>query len=156
MASVQMEMNKAHAIDNNTLLGEVCRHLSQGKRVKLRAKGNSMRPFINGNEDILLLAPASDLHKGKIVLAHIDGKRYVIHRIIRIKGDNFTLMGDGNLYEKEICSRTDIYGTVVTVIRNGKESHIGLSGGCMYARLWRLLLPIRRLKIKILNKIEWK
>ena len=115
-----------------------------------------MHPFIHGNEDIILLAPLTDLHKGNIVLALIDGKRYVIHRIIRINGDNFTLMGDGNLYGKERCSRADIYGTVVTVIRNGKERNIGLSGVCIYARLWRLILPLRRLKIKILNKIERK
>ena len=147
-------MNKPRAIDNDILLGEICLHLSQGKKVKLRAKGNSMRPFIHGNEDILLLTPASAFHKGDIVLAHIDGKKYVIHRIIKLRGDKITLMGDGNLYETEECLRSNIYGKVESVIRKGKENKIMSPYTILKANIWRNLLPIRRVKTKISNLIK--
>ena len=149
-------MNKPHTIDNDILIGEICLHLSQGKRVKLRAKGNSMRPFIHGHEDILLLAPSDILRKGDVVLARIDGKRYVIHRIIGLRGDRITLMGDGNLYETEECSRSDIYGIVESVIRDHNVYHTGSLKERISAMAWRSLLPLRRLKVKITKKIKQK
>ncbi|MDE6511163.1 MAG: S24/S26 family peptidase [Muribaculaceae bacterium] len=149
-------MNKPRAIDNDVLLSEICHHLSQGKKVKLRAKGSSMWPFIHGNEDTLLLTPVSTLSKGDIVLAHIDGKRYVIHRIIGIIGDKITLMGDGNLYETEECSRSDIYGKIESVIRDGKVNDLGSPKARLSAIIWRSLLPLRRLKLKLSNMIKRK
>ena len=149
-------MNKPRAIDNETFLREVCLHLSQGKSVRLRAKGNSMRPFIHGGNDILLLVPSESLSKGDVVLARIDGKRYVIHRIIEINGDKFTLMGDGNLYEKEQCLRSDIYGTVESVIREGRKHNLRSGKARLYATAWRCLLPLRRLNHKLSNSFKRK
>ena len=113
-----------------------------------------MRPFIHGNKDTLLLIPVSTLSKGDIVLAHIDGKRYVVHRIVELNENTFTLMGDGNLYEKETCSRSDIYGVVGSIIRDGEERSLISKKVHMQARMWRLLLPLRRLKAKISYKIN--
>lgn len=146
-------MNEPRAIDNNTLLGEICTLLSQGKKVKLRAKGNSMRPFIHGSEDILVLAPSGTLHKEDVVLARIDGQRYVVHRIVGLNDDKVTLMGDGNLYRTEKCSKSDIFGTVECVIRKGKEYSIVSLNARFSAKVWRLILPLRRLKFRISNKI---
>lgn len=147
-------MNDPRTIDNDILIGEICLHLSQGKKVKLRAKGSSMWPFIHGNEDTLLITPASTLSKDDIVLAHIDGKRYVVHRIVEMSENIITLMGDGNLYEKETCTCSDIYGAVASIIRDGKELSLISKNAHMLARIWRLLLPIRRLKAKISYKIN--
>lgn len=149
-------MNELRTIDNDTLLGEICILLSQGKRVKLRAKGNSMRPFIHGNEDLLLLVPSDNLRKGDVVLARIDGKRYVVHRIIGMRGERITLMGDGNIYETEECSRSNIYGIVESVIRKGKVHNIGSQYAIFSAKAWRFLLPLRRLKLKLSNRIKCK
>lgn len=149
-------MNDTRTIDNDTLLGEICLHLSNGKSVKLRAKGNSMRPFIHGNKDILLLTPSDSLHKGDVVLARIDGKRYVIHRIIGIRNDKITLMGDGNLYDSEVCSRSEIFGTVVRIIRERKEYNMTSHYALLCAKAWRFTLPLRRIKTKISNTINRK
>lgn len=146
-------MNDIRTIDNDTLLGEICSLLSQGKSVKLRAKGNSMQPFIHGNEDILILTPSDFFSMGDVVLAKIEEKRYVVHRIIKIKGDRITLMGDGNLYETEVCTQTDIFGSVKSVIRNGKERNLNSLENRLSAMAWRCLLPLRRLKLKLSNRI---
>lgn len=149
-------MTDARTIDNDTLLGEICILLSQGKKVKLRAKGNSMKPFIHENEDILVLAPLDSVRKGDVVLARIDGERYVVHRIVGLKDDKVTLMGDGNLYGTEECSRPDIYGTVECVIREGKVHNVVSRNAILSAKIWRLVLPLRRLKVKISNWIKRK
>ena len=147
-------MTETRSIDNDILLGEICLHLSEGKSVKLRAKGNSMRPFIHGAKDILVLSPADSLRKGDIVLAHINGTRYVVHRVIDIKDDSITLMGDGNLYENERCSRQDVYGIVEKIIRGGKERYVNSTYSRIMAQAWRMLLPARRVKAKLTNLIE--
>ena len=167
-------MNERRIIDNKVLLGEVCQMLSQGKRVKLRAKGDSMRPFIIGEDDLLILAQPTQLRKYDVVLARIEGNReggeeiegtgikrsgiegerdkkyrYVIHRIIGINGERFTLMGDGNLNAVEECCRGEIFGIVEGIIRAGKEQSLTSRGARCRAITWRALLPLRRLKSKI-------
>ena len=149
-------MNNPLIIDNETLLGEICILLSQGKKVKLRAKGNSMRPFIHGNKDILVLAPLDFLSMGDVVLARVDEKRYVVHRIIGMRGDIITLMGDGNLYETERCTRSDIFGSVKSIIRDGKERDLNSPKNRLRAMVWRSLLPLRRLKLKLSKRIMRK
>lgn len=119
------------------MLGEVCALLAEGKRVRFRAKGGSMRPLIRGDEDLLVLAPFTALQKGDVVLARTGGGGYVVHRITGISGDRITLMGDNNLRYTEECSRTDIYGKAVAVIRNGRERSLTSFRSMLYARLWR-------------------
>lgn len=131
------------SIANEVMLGEVCALLAEGKRVRIRAKGGSMRPLIRGDEDTLVLAPVTALRKGDVVLARIGGCGYVVHRIVGIDGDRVTLMGDGNLYRTEDCSRTDIYGKAVAVIRNGKERSLTSFRAMLHARIWRRICIIK-------------
>lgn len=138
-------------IANEVMFGEVCALLAEGKRVKLLAKGSSMRPLIRGDEDKLVLAPVNALRKGDVVLARINSSGYVVHRIVAIDGDMITLMGDGNLYLTEKCSRTDISGIAVAVIRNGRERSLTSFRAMLYVRLWRWMLPCRRIIRRILT-----
>ena len=84
-------------IANEILLEEVRRLLMKGNNVTIRAKGNSMLPFITGGKDRVTLAPSKELRTGDIVLAEITPGHYVLHRIVSLDGDSVTLMGDGNL-----------------------------------------------------------
>lgn len=54
-------------VSNEVLLPEVAKLLDEGRKVTIKAKGNSMLPFMVG------------------------------HRIIKIDGEKVILMGDGNL-----------------------------------------------------------
>ena len=131
-------------IDNDVLLEEVCRMLAHGKKVRLRAKGNSMKPFIYGDSDVLEISPIISLRKGDIVLAKVAGNRYVIHRLVKINDDNIVLMGDGNLLGQEICHQNEVFGIVENCFRNGRKLNL-MSVGMRLAGLgWHLSLPIRR------------
>ncbi|MDE6680343.1 MAG: S24/S26 family peptidase [Muribaculaceae bacterium] len=142
-------MNKPHTIPNEVLLGQVCAMLAEGRKVKLRAKGNSMRPFIHGDEDTLVLAPVSVLRPWDIVLARTCESNYVVHRIISIKNGRVTLAGDGNLYRREECDITDVFGIVVTLIRSGRERSLTSFHTRLYAFSRYCLLPVRRVIWKI-------
>lgn len=140
-------------VDNDVLLSEVCRHLAAGNKVKLRAKGDSMNPCIRGGSDIMVIAPANTLHKGNIVLAKVNGDKFVVHRIIRIDGCHIVLRGDGNLSGHESCDTPDVYGIVESVIRNGKMLSLTSFQCRALAIVWALSLPLRRILYKIRNRL---
>ena len=132
-------------LPNEVLLSEVERMLAAGRDVVLVPKGRSMLPFIRGEVDKVLLqrVPQSQLKVGNIVLAHV-GERYVMHRIIDLKGDQMTLMGDGNLRGTELTMRSEVAGVVMEIITPDGRHRKPTSGW-----LWRRLLPIRKYLLKI-------
>ena len=131
-----------HPIANDVLLAEVCAALAAGKQVRLRAKGHSMRPLIRGDSDTLVLMPPGVLRKGDVVLARVSDGSYVVHRIVGMRGDRITRMGDANLYRTEECRRNDICGKAVGVIRDGKQRSLTSFGAKLHIRLWRWLRMI--------------
>lgn len=146
-------MNERHAIPNALLLGEVSALLAEGRKVKLRAKGGSMRPFIRGGEDILVLAPPTRLRTGDVVLARRGADEYVLHRIVRMTAGRIVLAGDANLYLREECRPEDICGKAETLVRHGRQYSLASPSARLCARLWHGLLPFRRLGWKIRTMI---
>lgn len=131
-------------IPNDILLGETAGLLAQGESVILKAVGNSMLPFIRGGKDNVLLSPPFHVERGQIALVCLPDGRYILHRIIRIKGENITLMGDGNIRQIEHCTLSDIKGIVTRVIHAKGETDCTSPAERLKARTWFLLRPIRR------------
>ena len=84
-------MTEKRVIPNEILLGEVTSLLAEGQEVVLLTKGGSMMPFLRSERDSVALRKLEKVEVGDIVLAHLGGGRYVLHRIIAIDGDNVTL-----------------------------------------------------------------
>lgn len=124
--------------------------LSEGKMVQLAPKGISMLPFIRGDCDKVLVRKEETVSVGDIVLVVYRGNM-LLHRVYAINGTQVTLMGDGNLKGTEKVALDEVLGTVLQIIKpNGRYRKPGK------AWLWRHLLPVRRIPLKIdrkLNKI---
>ena len=136
-------------IENDILIPELARLLSEEKEVRFTPSGVSMRPFIEGDKDSVVLAPLGRLPKiGDILLARVTGyagrRTYVLHRLIRIEGEIYILQGDGNLSGEEQCRLEDIIGRVIR-IESPKGSRKPLTRG----RIWHALLPVRSFLLKI-------
>lgn len=131
-------MAETRTLPTSVLCGEVSALLAEGKKVELKTKGASMRPFIEGDRDSVVLERRDSCKVGDIVLAQIRKDVYVLHRVFAVDGDSITLMGDGNVRGTEHCKISDICGTVTTIITPKRSIKPG-SG-----RVWRLLLPVRR------------
>lgn len=139
---------KKMILPNDILLGEASDLLAKGVEVILMTKGNSMLPFIRGEKDSVKLRRMDKVSVCDVVLARIDGRRYVLHRVIAIDGDNVTLMGDGNLKCTESCTLSDIVGTAVGIVRP--------SGKCVKVnngKIWRMLRPFRRYILAIYRRV---
>lgn len=101
------------------LLREMCACLASGKSVCMLFGGGSMRPLINGRSDKIMLRPVvstNAIRKGKVYLFEYNGS-YVIHRLLRVRGDNYLFRGDA-------CSRFEsvkanaVLGELVCVLRS--------------------------------------
>ena len=129
---------------NDILMPEFERLLKEGHMVEFAPKGVSMRPFIEGGRDKVVLKACNEPQVGMIVLARIN-QAFVLHRIYKIRGKKIILQGDGNLTGQEVCKAEDIIGRVVRVKgKYGKRKRL------TRGRLWRHLpLFIRKIVLKI-------
>ncbi len=136
------------------IIDEVLRLVDDGVSVTLPVTGRSMLPFIVGGRDSVILQKPISPKRGDVVLALVDGRRYVVHRIIRIDGDRVTLMGDGNLAGVERCDFNDIKALATHVVTgDGKRHYLYAPRRRFKARLWYWLRPVRRYLLAIYNKI---
>jgi len=156
-AHLRMTMNPSKKIENNILIPEMASLLREGKDVRFTPTGVSMRPFIEGGKDVVILRKLPDVKVGDISLAEVQksavtgpapAKSYVLHRVIAIDGEQVTLLGDGNIGGTEQCTKADVLGIVIR-IENANGRRKPLTRG----RLWYYLRPCRRILLKVYRKL---
>lgn len=147
------------------IMAEAIRLVGEGVSVSFPVNGCSMLPFIVGGRDSVILEKPVDLCVGDVVLAHAipdnvallenAEKRYVIHRIVALSDENVVLMGDGNLVQREYCKWSEVYAKVVCVVKpNGKKCPTGAFWGRVAAKVWYILLPVRRYLLWIYRRVK--
>lgn len=133
-----------HLVDNKILIPAFANLLMEGRRVEFTPTGVSMRPFIEGGRDTVILQKQEQVRVGDVCLVQLPSATYVLHRVIRVKGDHITLMGDGNLWGEEHCLYPDVLGTAVEVYSPSGMRKFLTRGWC-----WRHLCRPRWLFLKI-------
>ena len=138
------------------IIEEAIRLVREGVNVTLPVNGNSMLPFIiGGKESVILHSPGGIVDVGDVVLAWVDGNRYVVHRIIKLDYDRVTLMGDGNVAVTEHCRLNDIKARVTHVVdADNKKRDLYSRWRMLGAKLWYWLRPIRRYLLAIYRRVK--
>ena len=143
-------MSIAAQKDDALILSEAIRLVGEGVEVIFPVNGRSMRPFIEGGRDSVLLVKPVDVKPMDIVLAQVFGGNYVVQRVLSIDGDSATLMGDGNLQGRETCECKKIYAKVTHVVTpNGKRHALNTPFIHFVQRMWVKVLPLRRYLLKL-------
>ena len=143
-----------NAISDYEIIQNAISLVREGLRVTFPVKGNSMLPFIIGGKESVDLVKPADLQVGHVVLAWVEGCRYVVHRVIRIEGEQVTLMGDGNIVGVEHCTLSDVAALAVNVVsRQGKHHNLYAPWRVKASRLWFRLLPIRRWILAVYRRV---
>lgn len=144
-------------LPNEILLEEVANLLKEGKSAVICARGNSMSPFIRHEIDSVELVHADHVAVNDIALARVrnaSGCRYVMHRVISLTDTGFIMMGDGNLEQKETVLNEDLIGIVKYIIRpDGRKVDVHAPGQLCCAKLWRILIPFRRVLLAVWRRI---
>lgn len=137
-------------MSDETIIREAIRMVEEGVCVTLPVDGQSMLPFIIGGKESVILQKPVEPRIGDIVLAWVENRRFVVHRIIRVDGEHVTLMGDGNLRGTESCLSNDIKARATHIVgSDGKPRDLYRRWRCCAARLWWYLRPVRRYLLAI-------
>ena len=92
--------------------------IGDGETFILSVTGRSMLPLLGRGDSKIILRRVSkdeDIY-GRIAMFRATNGHIVIHRVIRIEGDDVILKGDGNIVQEERCSRSGIIAVVEQVL----------------------------------------
>ena len=103
-----------------------------------------MAPLIQQGRDLLVIERAQGrLKKYDVPLYRRDSGQYVLHRILKVRKNDYVMCGD-NRYKKEFgVSDSQIIGVLTTIIRNGRELSVNDKQYRIYVHLWCDFFPIR-------------
>lgn len=92
--------------------------IGDGETFILSVTGRSMLPLLGRGDSKIILRRVSkdeDIY-GRIAMFRVPNGHIVIHRVIRIEGDDVILKGDGNIVQEERCPRSEIIAVVEQVL----------------------------------------
>ena len=122
--------------------------------------GTSMRPFIRSQEDLVVIERRPDLRYEKYdaVLYRRDSGQYVLHRIVKVGADGYTMCGDNRAWLEPGIRQDQILGVLTAVIRQGQRIDVNTEEYRREIRRWVAWYPVRAviLKIKGLWNRRWK
>lgn len=102
--------------------------------------GDSMYPLIKEGDLLVIRAMTEPLKKYDIPLYRRDSGQYVLHRIVKVRENDYLLCGDNRrLIESGITDR-HIIGVLKEIVRNGET--IPVDGKRYF--FYRHTLPVRR------------
>ena len=135
------------------IVAESIRRTANEESVTLPVNGHSMLPFIVGWRDCVTLQKPAQVKVGDVVLAWVEGRRYVLHRIIRIDGECVTLMGDGTLNVTETCTLSDVKALATHVVDfKGRTCDLYGKRQRWAAKVWWYVRPVRRYLLAIYRR----
>ena len=107
--------------------------------------GMSMRPFLRSGQDLMVIEAKKEIRcrVRDVVLYRRDSGKYVLHRIMAVRKDDYVLCGD-NCWQLEPGIREDqILGVLTAVIRNGNRTEVSQAGYRAKVFAWWLMYPAR-------------
>ncbi|MCR5022367.1 S24/S26 family peptidase [Ruminococcus sp.] len=118
--------------------------------------GDSMKPLIRQDRDILIIEKKEGrLKKYDVPLYKRDSGQYVLHRVLKVRSDDYVICGD-NRYSKEYgITDRNIIGVLTAVVRNGREIPMTDIRYRIYVHLWCDFFPVRAFILKAKRTPKW-
>ena len=132
-------------IPTELLMPVLCDLLAEGKDVPLTVTGNSMQPFLMHGRDSVVVSPVTAaVRRGDVVLLRDASGRYLLHRVLRLRGEALITCGDGNMRPDRSETPGMIVGVVTHARRKGRMIGPDSFVWKFYARVWGLHPVLRR------------
>lgn len=136
----------ARLVDTAEYVGVLRGLVEEGHEVSMLVSGSSMSPFlIHLRDTIYFKKPDRPLRAGDIVFYQRDSGQYVMHRILRVRGDVYDIIGDAQTEVERGVRRDQIFAIITRVKRKGKLIGPGDFWWTFFARVWTKLIPLRPL-----------
>lgn len=118
--------------------------LEQTEPVPLVITGNSMYPFLHhGRDTVYLQNVRGPLKKGDMVLYRRGNGQYILHRIVSVRGQRLTLLGDNQVNPEPGIGPEQVLAVVSAVRRNGKLLRPGDPVWNFYGKAWLGMIALR-------------
>ena len=112
--------------------------------------GDSMMPLIKQGRDVLVISTVNGrLKRYEIPLYKRDSGQYVLHRILKVRKNDYVICGDNRCNKEYGITDRHIIGVLSGIIRDGREIHMTDIKCRIFAHLWCDLFPVRVLIIRI-------
>lgn len=134
------------------ILTELEENLIKNKMVVTQVSGKSMQPFLN-NGDKVVISYTNNFKILDICLAKT-GKKYILHRLIKINGDEYVLKGDNN-YKVEKVKKLNILGVLSGYYKNDKFIELNDEINNKYYRYSKFKKPLLYLKSLLKYKFRY-
>jgi signal peptidase len=132
--------------------------LERNQHVRLTATGSSMFPFIRGGDIVELEPMHLQPMPGDLVLTQCasvpEGERYVLHRVVRVKGEAFFLRGDSQQDCEGPFTRGDVLGRVIRIYRNGRVHKLDQGIWRRVGLAWNRCAPLNLWLFQLTRKIR--
>ena len=130
---------------DTTQLMETYRELLQSvDTLPLLVRGNSMAPFlVDGRDTVYLTRLDRPLKVGDIVLYKRTNGDYILHRICKVEGAAYCMIGDAHTVHEWGISREQIFARVSWVQRKGKQQKPGCFWWFFFEKVWIRIIPLR-------------
>ena len=117
--------------------------------------GDSMRPLIRQGRDILVISAVSGrLKKYDVPLYKRDSGKYVLHRILKVRENDYVICGDNRCTREYGITDRHIIGVLTAVVRDGKEVSVNNWKYKEYVHLWCDFFWIRSFIIRSKNYVK--
>ena len=125
--------------------------LEQEGRLVALNKGTSMMPLLRQQRDVMVIVKkGSERCRKYDAVLYKSGGRYVLHRVIKVRENDYVIVGDNCRVLEYGITDSDILGVLVSVIRDGKrELRMDSPAARIYAHLWCDFFPVRAALIRV-------
>ena len=105
--------------------------------------GSSMCPMLRSCRDTIIIRPVNGRLKKYDIPLYKRGKKYILHRIVKVIPNGYVICGDNCLNKEYQVTDRQIIGVLNGFYRDNKEIDMNGIGYRLYCRLWVALYPIR-------------
>ena len=138
-----MITNKNQFFSINDLMPLIKETISQGKSIRFSVTGNSMFPLFANRRDSVTVSPADKIKKYDIVLHRRADGTYIMHRVIKVKGNLLTIAGDNEIQKECNVPASAVVAKVTAFTRKGRDCTMNELWYKLYSRLWLAVFPFR-------------
>jgi hypothetical protein len=117
--------------------------------------GDSMLPMIRQGRDLLVIRRQTGrLKKYDAPLYRRDSGQYVLHRILKVRENDYMICGDNRWHRETGITDRHILGVLTAIIRDGKEVPVTDPRYRLYVHLWCDLFPLQAFLLRGLHVLK--
>ena len=107
--------------------------------------GVSMLPLLRQGKDMFIVSKRNGewCRVGDVVLYRRPPDQYVLHRVIKVRSDDYVILGDNCINKEYGIKDKDIIAVMTGYIRRGKEHTTEEIGYRLYSFIWIHTIPVR-------------